>query len=173
LEMSSVKKSGRLVRIAITIIIVIAITEFTIGIYHLTHRGRGSGVTEPISALLLLTGICLASRAMNNRESLGSISKRTYLFISGIAILVLITLLAFYLGVYHLAHHGVHSATIELLSASMLTAAIYLVLRTWDDLKRTVVPRTRAHARARILGIVFVGALILAGIAYAAVHSPA
>jgi hypothetical protein len=54
-----------------------------------------------------------------------------------------------------------------------LTAAIYLVLRAWDDLKRTVVARTRAHARARILGIVFVGALILAGIAYAAVYSPA
>jgi hypothetical protein len=170
--MSSVKKSG-LLRIAITIIIVIAITEFAMGIYHLTHRGRGSGVTEPISALLLLTGIWLASRAMNKVESAGSISKRTYLFISGIAILVLITLLAFYLGVYHLAHHGVHSATIELLSTSMLTAAIYMVLRAWDDLRKAEVLRTRAHAWPRILGIVFVGALILAGIAYAAVNSPA
>jgi hypothetical protein len=171
--MSSVKKSGRLLRIAIAIIIVIAVTEFAIGIYHLTHRGRGSGVTEPISALLLVTGICLASRAMKNMDSPGRITKRTYLFLSGIAIIVLLTLLAFYLGVYHLAHHGVRSATIELLSTGLLATAIYLVLRAWDDLRIAEVPRMRAHAWARILCIVSFGALILAGIAYAAVHSPA
>ena len=171
--MNPVRKSGRLLRIAITIIILIAIAEFTIGIYHLTHRGRGSGVTEPISAFLLLAGIGLVSRAVNSVESAASISKRTYgFFVSGLAILVLLTLFAFYLGVYHLAHQGPRSATIELLSTSMLTAAIYLVLRSWDDVTRTMVLRKRARVWTRILGIVFV-ALILAGIAYAAVHSPA
>ena len=173
LERSSVTKSGRLLRIGITIIIMIAATEFAIGIYHLTHQGRGSGITEPISALLLVTGICLASRAMKNIDSPGRVTKRTYLFLSGIAIIVLLTLLAFYLGVYHLAHHGVRSATIELLSTSLLATAIYLVLRAWDDLRIAEVPRMRAHAWARILCIASVGVLILAGIAYAAVHSPA
>lgn len=173
--MSSVAKSSRLLRVGITIIIIIAATEFAIGIYHLTHRGRGSGIAEPISAFLLVTGICLASRALKNMHSPRRIRRRRCLFLSGMTIIVLITLLAFYFGVYHLAHHGVRSATIELLSTGLLATAIYLVLRAWHELRIVEVPqmRVRAWTRARILCIASIGALSLAGIAYAAVHSPA
>ena len=170
--MASPTESQRRLRIAITITIMIAVGEFALGIYHLTHRGPGSGTTEPISAVLLITATCLVSRAMKRTGLPISMAKRISLFLPGITIIGIISLTDFYLGVYHLTHHGLRSAIIELLSTSLLATATYLALRTWNHLRRAGVSQMRVHTWPRTLGIVSVGALILAGIAYAAVHSP-
>ena len=170
--MASPKESQRRLRIAIAITVMIAVGEFALGIYHLTHRGPGSGITEPVSAVLLITATCLVSRAMKRTGLPISMAKRISLFLPGITIIGIISLTDFYLGVYHLTHHGLRSAIIELLSTSLLATATYLALHHWNHLRRAGVPQRRVHAWRMPLGIAFVGALILAGIAYAAVHSP-
>jgi len=44
---------GWLRLVAIALIVVVGLTDFGLGIYHLTHEGVGSGVTEVIMAVAL------------------------------------------------------------------------------------------------------------------------
>jgi len=56
-------KRSRLGQAGIAIVAVVALVDFILGIYHLTHHGLGSGITELVSASLLATAGYLISNS--------------------------------------------------------------------------------------------------------------
>jgi hypothetical protein len=61
--MKTVIKSRYFGRIGIALVVLVALVDFILGIYHLTHHGLGSGITELVSASLLATAGYLISNS--------------------------------------------------------------------------------------------------------------
>ncbi len=56
-------KSGSPSRVAVLLVALVALANFVLGIYHLTHQGWRSGVTELSATTALVIAIMFISRA--------------------------------------------------------------------------------------------------------------
>jgi uncharacterized membrane protein YiaA len=114
---------GRLRQVAIPVIGLVGALDLGVGIYHLTHQGTGSGITELILAVLLSIGAYLILQTRQKSEPVIKLSRFRK---SGITIIALIAATFLVLGIYHLTHHGLPSGIIELCMTSLLATIVYL-----------------------------------------------
>jgi hypothetical protein len=114
-------KSHRLRQVTTTLVVIVATVSLGVGIYHLTHQGLHSGVTELVIAAVLWYIVWqLYKRA--NLSTKSSWFHRPELVIVGIICSGFL-----YLGVYHLTHQGLPSGITELSMASLLAMTLYLL----------------------------------------------
>jgi hypothetical protein len=62
-------KSSHFRRLGLALIGVVALVDFALGIYHLTHHGLGSGITELVLVSLLVTAVHLISQAQKSEAT--------------------------------------------------------------------------------------------------------
>jgi len=94
------------------------------GIYHLTHGGEGSGITQLFFAAVLLSATVIFFR--KDREQ-GQGRKITYRRLAIRSILSVIALVLFALSIYHFATGGIPSGTAEMIMAALLGIIVYLM----------------------------------------------
>jgi predicted acyltransferase len=114
---------ARLRLIPITVLAVIVILDLIESIYHLTHEGLGSGITELVLAAALVPALWLILRAQGGRDSA---AKRNGQRQVGLIIISLAALVVFSLGIYHLTHEGLRSGVVELSMSGLLVILGYL-----------------------------------------------
>jgi len=110
-------------RAAVVIDAAIAITLFGLSLYHFTHEGWRSGVSELVSALSLLAAACLVRQP------------------KAAVINLAVAVLVFGLSLYHFTHGGGWgSGTTELVFTIVLVTVAWLIWRArtpdrgaWED----------------------------------------
>ena len=106
-------------KIPLLLLAAVIVLHFGAGIYHLTHGGVGSGITElAFTAILLLTG-CLVLKTRSSGKP-ASLALLVYTGILGAIALVL-----FPLSIYHFTHQGLRSGIVEMLMTILLVLIIY------------------------------------------------
>lgn len=108
----------RLSLIQTALIGVVVFLVLALSIYHITHHGRGSGILELTSVVLLTLVLFLPHSP-----------KRTYnrLSVMQITSIGLVDICALFFGIYHLTTpDGLRSGTLELTAFTLLTLALLL-----------------------------------------------
>jgi hypothetical protein len=119
-------KSHRLRRVTTTLVAIVATLCLSVGIYHLTHQGLHSGVTEIGLSVFLCyltfrvyrSGVSTAKSGWFHRALSVTIG-----IISGVFL---------FLSIYHFTHQGLPSGIVELGMASLLATTLYLMLMYQD-----------------------------------------
>lgn len=126
--MRKLNPTSRLHRLAMALLGVVIILDLVESIYHLTHQGLGSGVTEFILAILLLTTVYFFF--VFHPQHIGdSVTMFNRYRKAGLAIIALAASVVLVLGIYHLTHEGLRSGVIELSMTTLLAISGYLVSR--------------------------------------------
>ena len=114
--------SGRWRQTTLALLAVVVLLDLVESIYHLTHRGLGSGITELVLALVLVTSVYLTFHARQRRDSVAKSTRQASLYVIAAAASVVLCL-----GVYHLTHQGLRSGVIELSMTGLLVILGYLI----------------------------------------------
>jgi hypothetical protein len=110
-----------LIEILLGIIIVLI---FSLGTYHLTHRGTRSGITELSFAAAIIAMEVLVIRDSQRRNP----GKKFGLYLKiGSVVLSLMAGTLFVLSIYHFTHEGVRSGFTELTMTILLAMVVYLL----------------------------------------------
>jgi hypothetical protein len=126
--MRKVNPISRLHRLAMALLGVVIVLDLGVGIYHLTHQGLGSGITEFILASLLLTTIYFFF-VFHTQHIGDSVMMFDRYRKAGLAIIALAASVVLVLGIYHLTHEGLRSGVIELSMTTLLAVSGYLMSR--------------------------------------------
>jgi hypothetical protein len=126
--MRKVNPISRLHRLAMALLGVVIVLDLGVGIYHLTHQGLGSGITEFILASLLLTTIYFFF-VFHTQHIGDSVMMFDHYRKAGLAIIALAASVVLVLGIYHLTHEGLRSGVIELSMTTLLAVSGYLMSR--------------------------------------------
>lgn len=106
-------------RLPFILLAIVIILNFSAGLYHLTHGGIGSGITELVfTAILLITGYLVLKTYPCGKQA------HLVLLVST-SILGTMALVLFGLSIYHFTHQGPRSGTVEMLMALLLALIIY------------------------------------------------
>ncbi|MBI2831259.1 MAG: hypothetical protein HYX79_03275 [Chloroflexi bacterium] len=115
---------ARLNPLAVTLFVAILVLDLVAGIYHLTHMGEVSGITELVMAVLFIRIIYPVLPARHGEalpeKSARSVKVALWIIAAAAAILL-------FLSIYHLTHEGLPSAIIEFSMTVMLGGLGYLI----------------------------------------------
>jgi hypothetical protein len=125
-NMRKLNPISRLHRLAMVLLGVVIVLDLCVSIYHLTHQGLGSGITELILASLLLTAIYFFF-VFHTQHIGDSVLVSNRYRKAGLAIIALATSVVLFLGIYHLTHEGLRSGVIELSMTTLLAISGYLI----------------------------------------------
>lgn len=114
---------SRLRRVAIPAFGLVGALDLGVGIYHLTHEGTGSGITEMVLVVLLFAAAYLV---LHTRQKSGPVIELSRSRKIGITIISLMAGTYLVLSIYHFTHHGLPSGIIELCMASLMATVAYL-----------------------------------------------
>jgi hypothetical protein len=117
---------SRLQRLVIALLGVVVVLDLSVSIYHLTHKGLGSGITELILASLLITTIYFLF-VSHTKQIGGSAMIFNRYRKAGLAVIALAASVVFITGIYHLTHEGLRSGVIELSMTILLAISGYLM----------------------------------------------
>lgn len=119
---------NRLHRLAMALLGVVIVLDLSVSIYHLTHQGLGSGITELVLASLLSTTVYFFF-AFHTQRTGDSVMMFDRYRKAGLVIIAFAASIVFVLGIYHLTHQGLRSGVIELSMTTLLSISGYLMSR--------------------------------------------
>lgn len=120
----------RLRQVAIPGMGLVVALDLILAIYHFTHEGTGSGITEFILVVLLSVTAYLILRTPQTSGNLiyFSLSRKI-----GLTVISLMAGTYLVLGIYHLTHHGLPSGVIELCLTVLMVTIAYLTVQVKAD----------------------------------------